>query len=79
VLDALTVSQTALGAMGLSVRLDTPVTYLIDENETVTETVMDAVARTTGLTIGVAENGNKPMRCLLLNGRQYLETTRLDH
>jgi len=55
----------------LEIRLDTP--YL-------GAAVLDAIALQTGLPIGEAvSNGNRKLRTLELNGRQYLETTTIDH
>jgi len=55
----------------VEIRLDTP--YL-------GAAVLDAIALQTGLPIGEAvSNGNRKLRTLELNGRQYLETTTLDH
>ena len=42
-------------------------------------TVLDIVARDTGLPIGSSTNNNKTMRTLEMNGRTYLETTTLKH
>jgi hypothetical protein len=43
------------------------------------ETVLDVLARRTGLPIGSSVNNNRTQRTLELNGRSYLESTRLDH
>lgn len=41
--------------------------------------VLDWVAKETGLKTGVSVNSNKSQRTLELNGRSYLESTRIDH
>jgi len=42
-------------------------------------TVLDVIAKSTGLKTSVSVNNNKSQRTLELNGRSYLESTRLDH
>ena len=41
--------------------------------------VLDEIARATGARIGSSTNHNRVMRTLVLNGREYLETTNLVH
>lgn len=41
--------------------------------------VLDVVARDTGLKTGTSVNNNNTQRTLELNGRSYLESTRVDH
>lgn len=43
------------------------------------EFILDRLARLTGLETGMENGGNKPQRCLKLNGRSYLEATTLEH
>ena len=42
-------------------------------------TVLDEIVTLTGLEVGETVNHNKTMRTLKLNGREYLETTTLEH
>ena len=62
------------------IRLDTvshyihPVSHFVEA-----QTLLDYVARETGLELGSTTNNNKKMRTLKLNGREYLETTTLPH
>lgn len=62
------------------IRLDTvshyihPVSHFVEA-----QTLLDHVARETGLELGETSNQNKKMRTLKLNGREYLETTTLPH
>ncbi len=62
------------------VRLDTTCFFIRPGSHAVDEqTILDHVARETGLEIGETSNQNKKMRTLKLNGREYLETTTLPH
>jgi len=63
----------------LTVRLDTPVAYASDEGATVQETVLDGLARECQLELGTTVNNGRTMRTLKLNGRDYLETTTVQH
>jgi len=62
------------------IRLDTvshyihPVSHFVEA-----QTLLDHVARETGLPLGETTNQNKKLRTLKLNGREYLETTTLPH
>jgi hypothetical protein len=72
--------ELLLKTNGAVPRLDTMVAYADDTGYgIITERVIDNVARATGLTIGESMNQSKKMDTLKLNGREYLETTRLDH
>lgn len=66
------------GAPGLQVRLDVPLTFMTN-GVLIQSTVLDEVAKETGLKIGSSVNSNKTLRTLELNGRSYLETTELGH
>jgi len=62
------------------IRLDTVSHYIHPASNFVeAQTVLDHVARETGLELGSTVNNNKTMRTLKLNGREYLETTTLPH
>lgn len=43
------------------------------------QTVLDEIAKQTGVQLGSSVNNNKTQRTLKLNGREYLETTTLEH
>jgi hypothetical protein len=64
-----------------NIRLDMPLAHASpDGSGVVTSTLMDEIAAETGLEIGVSpQNQNKSMRTLKLNGREYLETTSINH
>lgn len=66
-----------------SIRLDTVWEHrdldVTDKTAVETLTVLDEIVKRTGLEIGSAENNNKKIRTLKLNGREYLETTTLVH
>ena len=60
------------------VRLDSPIAHM-EGDALVQETILDGVARETGLALGSTVNNGRTMRTLKLNGREYLETTTLPH
>lgn len=63
-----------------TVRLDTVCHYIHPKSHFVeAQSLLDHVARETGLELGSTTNNNKKMRTLKLNGREYLETTTLPH
>jgi len=51
----------------------------LDYKTSGTSTVFDELVKMTGLEVGQTLNHNKTMRTLKLNGREYLETTALEH
>jgi hypothetical protein len=75
---ALRAVQEFHGATGLEVRLDLPLAFM-RYGELVQTTVLDELARETGLKTSVSVNNNKPQRTLELNGRSYLESTTVGH
>lgn len=64
-----------------NIRLDMPLSRASDDGKSVvTRTLMDEIAEDAGLEIGTSpQNQNKSMRTLKLNGREYLETTSINH
>ncbi len=62
------------------VRLDLPLSHAQDgEVKIVNRTLLDEIAEETGLEIGVTINQGRSTRVLKLNGREYLETTNINH
>ena len=65
-------------ATGLTSRLDTPTSFMRD-GEVVMTTILDQLAAVCELELGETFNNGRTMRTLKLNGRDYLETTTLEH
>ena len=74
--EALKVQKALREALGWFARGSVP---RLDSVMETGETALDWVALQTGLKTGVSVNNNKSQRTLELNGRSYLESTRLDH
>lgn len=78
VLDIVNEIQSVLGATNLDVRLDLSIAFMRD-GVLVQTSVLDEVAKRTGLPLGTTVNNNRTLRTLELNGRSYTESTELSH
>lgn len=77
-LDELKMVRSVREATGLTTRLDTTTSFMRG-GEVVMTTVLDELAAECDLELGFTVNNGKTMRTLKLNGRDYLETTTLEH